>query len=99
MTVVVILTVRQDALDAAAVMATHGGRIERTVVAAADAPDHVRELHVVTFPDEPAFRAYRADPRLAAAAHLRARSVVHTELLVGEDGPGYDADVTARELD
>jgi hypothetical protein len=103
LTLVVILTVRKDALGtfrafehrAAAVMATHGGRIERTVVAAADAPDLVREVHVVTFPDELAFRAYRGDARLAEVAHLREASVVHTELLVGEDGPHYDGAGTA----
>jgi uncharacterized protein (DUF1330 family) len=97
-TVVAILTVRRDALGtfraferhAAAVMAAHGGRIERTVVVAAAAPDLVREVHVVTFPDERAFRAYRADARLAEMAHLREASVVHTELLVGEDGPCDD---------
>jgi uncharacterized protein (DUF1330 family) len=95
---VAILTVRRDALGtfraferhAAAVMATHGGRIERTVVAAAAAPDLVREVHVVTFPDVRAFHGYRDDPRLAEMAHLREASVVHTELLVGEDGPRDD---------
>jgi GNAT superfamily N-acetyltransferase len=100
MTVVVILTVRKDALEAfraferhaAAVMAVHGGRIERTVVVSpADTPDLVKEIHVVTFPDEPAFLAYRSDPRLATLGHLRAASVVHTEVLAGEDGPGYEA--------
>jgi hypothetical protein len=97
-TLVAILTVRKDALaafrvferHAAAVMATHGGRIERTVVAAAATPDLVREVHVVTFPDVRAFHAYRDDARLAEMAHLREASVVHTELLVGEDGPHYD---------
>jgi uncharacterized protein (DUF1330 family) len=107
MTLVAILTVRKDALGAfrafeqraAAVMASHGGRIERTVVAAAAAPDLVREVHVVTFPDERAFRAYRDDARLAAVAHLREASVVHTELLVGEDGPRYDGTGTPGDLD
>lgn len=100
MTLVVILTVRRDALeafraferDAAAVMAVHGGRIERTVVVSpADTPDLVKEIHVVTFPDEPAFLAYQSDPRLATLGHLRAASVVHTEILAGEDGPRYEA--------
>jgi hypothetical protein len=45
--------------------------------------------HVVTFPDEAAYHAYRADARLAALAHLRTASVVHTEVLAGEDGPRY----------
>ena len=76
MTRVAILTVRRSRLDAfrmferhaAVVMAAHGGRIERTVVVpVADAPELVREIHVVTFPDARAFEAYRDDARLADA--------------------------------
>jgi GNAT superfamily N-acetyltransferase len=97
-TLVAILTVRRDALDefraferhAAAVMQVHGGRIERTVVVAPEpASSLVKEVHVVTFPDGAAFRAYRNDPRLAELAHLREASVVATQVLVGEDGPEY----------
>jgi uncharacterized protein (DUF1330 family) len=97
-TLVVILTVRREALDAfrqfehqaARVMADHGGRIERTVVVdTPDAPALVKEIHVVTFPDASALRAYRADERLGALAALREASVVHTEILAGEDGPSY----------
>jgi uncharacterized protein (DUF1330 family) len=100
MTLVVILTVRRAALDrfraferhAAAVMAGHGGRIERTVVVSPEgSPDLVKEIHVVTFPDERAFLAYREDPRRGELAHLRDESVVHTEILAGEDGPDYGA--------
>jgi hypothetical protein len=98
MTLVAILTVRRAALDdfraferhAASVMAHHGGRIERTVVVPLDAtPDLVKEVHLVTFPDAQAFQAYRADPRRDALAHLRDASVVHTDVLAGEDGPTY----------
>ena len=45
----------------------------------------------MTFPDEPAFLAYRADARLAELAHLRDASVVATDVLIGEDGPDYGA--------
>jgi hypothetical protein len=98
MTIVAVLTVRRRALDdfrvferhAARVMAAHGGRIERAVVApVADDPDLVREIHVVTFPDAGAFQAYRDDPRLTEHAHLREAAVVSTEVFVGEDGPDY----------
>jgi len=94
----VTLTVRRDALErfreferhAATIMATYGGRIERTVVSEGPTPDLVKEIHIVTFPDEAAFRSYRNDARLAAHAHLREASVVHTEIVVGEDGPRYE---------
>lgn len=96
-----ILTVRKAALaqfraferHAAAVMASHGGRIERTVVITADAgADVIKEIHLVTFPDAAAFQAYRADERLGKMAALREESVVHTEVLAGEEGPDYHAD-------
>ena len=101
MTLVAILTVRKSAIDtfrtferrAAAVMAVHGGRIERTVVVSGDgAADLFKEIHVVPFPSEKAFAAYRNDEQLRELARLRAEAIVHTELLVGEDGPRYDAD-------
>ena|SRR5687767_4233876 len=100
MTLVAILTVRKEAIDkfraferhAAGVMKKHGGQIERTVVVVPDGSlEVIREIHVVTFPNEEAFAAYRKDEQLAEFAHLRDQSVVHTELFVGEDGPSYAA--------
>jgi uncharacterized protein (DUF1330 family) len=98
MTLVVILTVRRRALDsfraferrAATVMARYGGRIERTVVVDPDpSTELLKEVHVVTFPDDDALERYRNDAELAAALPLREASVAATELLVGEDGPEY----------
>jgi uncharacterized protein (DUF1330 family) len=100
MTLVAILTVRKDAIEtlrafekhAAGVMKEHGGRIERTIVVAPEgSPDVIKEIHVLTFPDAEAFAQYRNDRRLAELAHLRDESVIHTELLAGEDGPSYGA--------
>ena len=98
MTLVAILTVRRCELEAfrafewhaAAVMAEHGGRIERTVVVAGEeASDVLKEIHVVTFPDAAAFAAYRRDERLGVLAPLRERAVVHTHVFTGEEGPDY----------
>jgi hypothetical protein len=98
MIVVVILTVRCDAIAAfrafearaAAVMARYGGAIERTVVTAHDASGaSFKEIHFAVFPDELAFLAYRRDAELATVAHLREESVLQTEILVGEEGPTY----------
>jgi uncharacterized protein (DUF1330 family) len=100
MTPVAIVTVRREALarfrdferHAAAVMAGHGGRIERTVVVPVeDSPALLTEVHVVTFPDARAYAAYRDDPRLGERAALREAAVVRTDVLVGEDGPDYGA--------
>lgn len=93
-----MLTVRRDALasfreyerTAAAILESHGGRIERTVVVDSDpSAATLQEVHLVALPDASAFDAYRADPRLLALAPLRAASVVETRLLIGEDGPDY----------
>ena len=79
MTLVAILTVRREAIDkfrayeahAAQVMKKHGGRFERTVVVVPEgSPELMKEIHVVTFPNEQAFAAYRKDERLTKFAHL-----------------------------
>ncbi len=100
MTLVVILTVRCGALEAfrafetqaAALMARHGGDIERAVVIpAAPGAETLQEVHIVTFPSAEACAAYRQDPELQRHAPLRAVSVVKTEILVGDEGPDYRA--------
>ena len=96
MTLVAILTVRKDAVEkfrayeshAARIMGEHGGRIERTVVVP-DTADTIKEIHIVTFPGDAAYAAYRNDARLKEHAPLREASVVRTELHVGADGPLY----------
>lgn len=98
MNAVALLTVRKRALEAfrafethaAMVMSDYGGRIERTVVVnPEESPDEVIEIHLLSFPDEKAFAAYRRDSRLGQLDHLRKQSVLRTELYVGEDGPEY----------
>lgn len=100
MVIVVLLTVRREAIDtfrdfehrAARVMARYGGAIERTVVLANDRPDAPhREVHVVTFPSANDFDEYRRDPTLQALAPLRAASVLETTVHIGEEGPSYGA--------
>ena len=100
MTLVVILTVRSEAIDkfrtfekkAAVVMAKHGGAIERTVVVLPESTrGFLKEIHLVTFPHEQALLAYQQDGDLREVAHLREESVVQTEILVGENGPDYGA--------
>jgi len=100
MLVVAILTVKREALDAfreyesraAAIMRDYGGRIDRTVIVDTDhSSDRLREVHLLSFPDEAAFGSYRDDARLGALVPLRERSVVHTEILTGEPGPAYPA--------
>ena len=94
MLLVAILTIRPGRLDAfrayearaAAIMARHGGAIERAVFVPGEP---AREVHVVAFPSAAAFAAYRADPALAALAADRDAAIAATEVLAGEPGPGY----------
>lgn len=91
MIVVATMTIRRAALaqfraferGAAEIMRAHGGAIERALELDDDPTgETLRELHVVRFPDDAAFAAYRADARLAALRPLREASVVATELAI-----------------
>ena len=73
------------------VIRQHGGTLERSVRIDDGSSPHLTEVHLVRFPDEAEFHAYRASTALAGVRHLRDASVVETELLIGEDGPDYQA--------
>jgi uncharacterized protein (DUF1330 family) len=99
-TVVAILTVRKEAIEqfrafeshAARVMNKYGGSLQMTILASPDGSSEViKEVHVMTFPTEEAFAAYRRDKELEHAADLRNQSVVHTEIVVEVDGPELDS--------
>jgi uncharacterized protein (DUF1330 family) len=71
---------------AAAIMARHGGAIERALVLEGEP---LRELHIVRFPDAASLAAYRADPELAALAALREAGVAETVSWTAVEGPRY----------
>ena len=83
---IAVITVRREELAvfrdyealAAQIMLRHGGELEHAYVI--DDGETLRELHVVRFPSDAAFDAYRADPELAARAPDRARAVISTEI-------------------
>jgi hypothetical protein len=72
-----------DAYESAVLplLAEHGGRLERRL----RTPDEQVEAHLVTFPDDEALAAYRADPRRAASAPLLEASGAEVELLEVRD--------------
>ena len=98
MLVVVVLTIREGAIDefrryersAAEIMARYGGAIEHAYELPGD-----RELHVVRFLDDDAFAAYRADPELAGLRELRDSVIAGTELWPANELPAY-AEITSR---
>ena len=74
-----------DAYESAVLplLAEHGGRLERRL----RARDGRGEAHVVAFPDEDAFAAYRADPRREAATPLLRSSGAELDLWPVDDLP------------
>lgn len=90
--VVAALHVRHGAEDAfarferqaLAILREHGGRLERAVRPAPEAGAPY-EIHVLAFPSQSAFDAYRQDPRLAALASLRDSALEKTVVRTGAD--------------
>ena len=67
--------------QAAVIMARYGGEILAQLLVDSDpAALTLREIHVVSFPDRPAFGAYRVDPELVALGPLRERAIVSTTI-------------------
>lgn len=74
----------------------HGGSLEQRLRGAGGAaPD---EIHVVSFPDEAAFAAYRADPEYVALAHARAAAIRESIVLGGTPAPDFDANPVEEAL-
>jgi uncharacterized protein (DUF1330 family) len=81
---------RRDLFDdferqALTIAAQHGGDLLHAIrptgnLPAGELPD---EVHILRFPDERAFEAYRADPALIALAPLRAEAILSTSVLTG----------------
>ena len=98
MVLVVLITVRAQEIDkfrayerqAALIMTRHGGELERAIEVPSEADDGtLREVHIVSFPDETAYQAYLVDPDLAPWRSLRDASVISTQVLKGSEGPDY----------
>lgn len=73
---------------AARTMARHGGRIERVVRTDAPAGEWF-EVHLIVFPDDGAFAAYRADPETLALAAERDAAIAATWTFEGRERAGY----------
>ena len=88
--------------EAVARLAAHGARIERVVRRRGEgeagatpkggrAEDAPFEVHLLSFPSETAFAAWRADPDVRAMAARREALIARTEVFVGEAYEGYGA--------
>jgi uncharacterized protein (DUF1330 family) len=95
----ITLSVRRSELEAfrtfehhaARVMSKHGGAIERVLVLKTREDEPHKEVHILSFPSEDAYAAYRASPEIAAFQPMREVSVERTELAVATPGPNYGA--------
>jgi hypothetical protein len=82
---------RRFEIEAARIMARHGGRIER-VIRPLDGPAGTplpHEIHLVAFPSREDFAAYRADADLVSLAPLRAAAIARTATTIGVAGEPY----------
>lgn len=76
---------------AAAIMASHGGRIEQAVRVEAGQGDAPFEVHLVSFSNLAAHAAYRSDPRTLALAGERQSVIARTMVLRGCEAGPYGA--------
>ena len=74
---------------AAAIMAKHGGEIERVIRLSSSDPAVPFEVHWVNFPNEQAFAAYRADPAGLALGEERAAVIERTVVWSGVEVASY----------
>ena len=98
MILIATLTVHPDRVEAfrayerkaARIMEKHGGRIENAIALDPDPEDaFYRETHIVSFPNEAALAAYRADPEFTALAKEREACILATAIRRGKAGPEY----------
>jgi antibiotic biosynthesis monooxygenase (ABM) superfamily enzyme len=75
---------------AADIMQRYGGTIERRIGVAPSSGENLPyEVHILSFPDERSFQAYRTDPDLQVLSDLRALAIRETVLWFGADLPAY----------
>ncbi len=88
---------RQFEAEAAQIMRTYGGRIERVIrpLVSLHGGPLPHEIHIASFPSLEQFEAYRADGRLAELAPLRRSAITKTEITIGEEGESYSSGVTS----
>lgn len=76
--------------EAARIMAKYGGRIDRVIRIQTTDEAQPFEVHVIHFPDEPAFERYRADPEIARLSAIRAEVILRTSIVMGQDIDAYE---------
>lgn len=74
----------------ARIMARYGGVIECAIrPSRASEPDAPYEIHVLKFPSQALYNAYRNDPERLSLSGERDSVITRTDVLVGTAGPAY----------
>jgi hypothetical protein len=71
-------------------MRKYGGSIEKVIrTGQENSPDIPFEIHLVSFPGQEQFAAYRADLELLSLATDRESAILKTVVVPGVGGPSY----------
>src|SRR5580704_3592376 len=73
----------------ARIMARYGGVIERAIRTSGASDDEPFEVHVLRFPSQDLYDAYRDDAERRSLSDERAGIITNTDSLVGTPGPTY----------
>ena len=82
---------RQFETAAARIMGRYGGHIEKVIrpISSNQEEPLPHEIHLVSFPSQEQFEAYRTDAELTGLAPLRQAAIARTELVIGREGEAY----------
>ena len=76
--------------NAARIMRKYGGAIEKVIrTGQENSPEIPFEIHLVSFPSQEQFAAYRADLELVSLAADRESAILKTVVIPGVGGPAY----------
>lgn len=94
--ILVTLTVKDFSLlaeferQAVKVMKSHGGELLRAFESHRNDDGSGEEIHLLEFPSQQAFDAYRADPALDKYAELRNKAISQTQVVVSSTLKMYE---------
>ncbi|MEZ5444858.1 MAG: hypothetical protein R3F45_03605 [Gammaproteobacteria bacterium] len=78
-------------LKALSIARRHLGRLEQAIRVATNDPGAPFEIHVLSFPTESHFAAFRADAEMTALSGERDSAIYRTEVTLGRNVPAYAA--------
>ncbi len=74
---------------AAEIMRSHGGDIIRAFETFRNEDGSGQEIHLLEFPNDAAFAAYRSDPQLLELAEIRNKAITSTNVVISSHVKTY----------